>query len=140
MDVGPAQHHCNPYPLYCSCLDAVPRPMVQVFIAVSGDAQTPKTCQAFLSCWVPNISDITYSWRQEGTVDFGIKSHGLFTDGQVLRVSLGPGDKGMAYSCIVSNPVSWNSTIVTPWESCHREAGMPWAKGQCGMVKHQVHL
>ncbi|KAM7054452.1 SLAM family member 8 isoform 3-T3 [Molossus nigricans] len=103
--------------------DAVPRPMVQVFIAISGDAQPPKTCQAFLSCWVPNITDITYSWRQEGTVDFGIKSHGLFTDGQVLRVSLGPGDKGTAYSCIVSNPVSWNSTIVTPWESCHHEAG-----------------
>uniref|UniRef100_G1PQN3 SLAM family member 8 n=1 Tax=Myotis lucifugus TaxID=59463 RepID=G1PQN3_MYOLU len=100
--------------------DAVPRPTVQVFIAVS---QSPKTCQAFLSCWVPNISDITYSWRQEGTIDFGIEPHGLFTDGQVLRVSLGPEDKGMAFSCIVSNPVSWNSTIVTPWESCHHEAG-----------------
>ncbi|XP_059529611.1 SLAM family member 8 isoform X1 [Myotis daubentonii] len=100
--------------------DAVPRPTVQVFIAVS---QPSKTCQAFLSCWVPNISDITYSWRQEGTIDFGIKPHGLFTDGQVLRVSLGPEDKGMAFSCIVSNPVSWNSTIVTPWESCHHEAG-----------------
>ncbi|XP_027985182.2 SLAM family member 8 [Eptesicus fuscus] len=100
--------------------DAVPRPMVQVFIAVS---QPPKTCQAFLSCWVPNISDITYSWRLEGSIDFGIKPYGLFTDGQVLRVSLGPEDKGMAFSCIVSNPVSWNSTIVTPWESCHHEAG-----------------
>ncbi|XP_070252939.1 SLAM family member 8 isoform X2 [Myotis yumanensis] len=100
--------------------DAVPRPTVQVFIAVS---QQPKTCQAFLSCWVPNISDITYSWRQEETIDFGIEPHGLFTDGQVLRVSLGPEDKGMAFSCIVSNPVSWNSTIVTPWESCHHEAG-----------------
>ncbi|XP_045039313.1 SLAM family member 8 isoform X2 [Desmodus rotundus] len=103
--------------------DAVPRPMVQVFIAVSGDAQPPKTCQAFLSCWVPNISDITYSWQQEGTDDFGTKPHDLFMDGQVLTVSLGPGDKGMAYSCIVSNPVSWNSTIVNPWESCNHEAG-----------------
>lgn len=56
-------------------------------------------------------------------MDFGIKPHGLFTDGQVLRVSLGPEDKGMAFSCIVANPVSWNSTIVTPWESCHHEAG-----------------
>ncbi|XP_027465575.1 SLAM family member 8 isoform X1 [Zalophus californianus] len=102
--------------------DAVPRPVVQVFIAVSGDAPLPKTCQVFLFCRAPNISDITYSWRQEGTIDFGIEPSGLFTDGQVLRVSLGPGDKSVAYSCIVSNPVSWDLATVTPWESCHREA------------------
>ena len=104
--------------------------MVQVFIAVSGDAQPPKTCQVFLSCWAPNISDITYSWRREGTIDFGIEPSGLFTDGQVLRISLGPGDKSVAYSCIVSNPVSWDLATVTPWESCQREAGMPRARGQ----------
>lgn len=102
--------------------DAVPRPMVQVFIALLGDGQPPKTCQALLSCRVPNISDITYSWRQEGTIDFGIEPHGLFMDGQVLRVSLEPGDKDVAYSCIVSNPVSWDSTTVIPWKSCHHEA------------------
>uniref|UniRef100_A0A9L0TF79 SLAM family member 8 n=1 Tax=Equus caballus TaxID=9796 RepID=A0A9L0TF79_HORSE len=103
--------------------DAVPRPVVQVFIAVPGDDQPPNTCQVFLSCSAPNISDITYSWRQEGTIDFSIESQGLFADGQVLRVSLGPGDKRVAYSCIVSNPVSWESATVTPWESCHQEAG-----------------
>nr|XP_031545025.1 SLAM family member 8 isoform X2 [Vicugna pacos] len=103
--------------------DAVPRPVVQVFIAVSGDAQAPKTCQVFLSCWAPNISDITYSWRREGTIDLGIEPSGLFTDGPALRVSLGPEDKSVAYSCIVSNPVSWDLATVTPWESCHREAG-----------------
>ncbi|OWK04680.1 SLAMF8 [Cervus elaphus hippelaphus] len=102
--------------------DAVPRPVVKVFIAVSGDAQPPKTCQVFLSCWAPNISDITYSWRREGAVDPAMEPGGLFTDGQVLRVSLGPGDKGVAYSCIVSNPVSWDLATVIPWESCHRQA------------------
>uniref|UniRef100_A0A8I3WZK5 SLAM family member 8 n=1 Tax=Callithrix jacchus TaxID=9483 RepID=A0A8I3WZK5_CALJA len=102
--------------------DAVPRPVVQVFIAVGGDAQPPKTCQAFLSCWAPNISEITYSWRREATMDFGMEPHSLFTDGQVLSVSLGPGDRGVAYSCIVSNPVSWDLATVTPWESCHHEA------------------
>ncbi|XP_048666152.1 SLAM family member 8 isoform X1 [Marmota marmota marmota] len=102
--------------------DAVPRPTVQVFIAVAGDAEPLKTCQAFLSCWAPNISDITYSWRREGTVDFGVEPQSLFTDGQVLSVSLGLGDKDVAYSCIVSNPVSWDLATVTPWESCHHEA------------------
>lgn len=102
--------------------DAVPRPVVKVFIAVSGDAQPPKTCHVFLSCRAPNTSDITYSWRREGTVDLGMEPAGLFTDGQVLSVSLGPGDKGVAYSCIVSNPVSWDLTTVTPWESCRRQA------------------
>ncbi|KAM9688314.1 SLAM family member 8 [Trichechus inunguis] len=102
--------------------DAVPRPAVQVFIAAAGDAQPPKTCQVFLSCWAPNISDVTYSWQREGTIGFGLEPHGLFANGQVLRVSLGPGDKGVAYSCIVSNPVSWDLATVTPWESCHREA------------------
>lgn len=116
--------------LYCSHLDSVPRPVVQVFIAAPGDAHPPKTCQVFLSCWAPNISDITYSWRREGPTDFGIEPSGLFTDGQALRVSLGPGDKSVAYSCIVSNPVSWDLATVTPWESCLREAGMPRARGQ----------
>ncbi|XP_022346628.1 SLAM family member 8 isoform X1 [Enhydra lutris kenyoni] len=102
--------------------DVVPRPVVQVFIAVPGEAQPPKTCQVFLSCWAPNISDITYSWRREGTIDFGMEPSDLFTDGQVLRVSLGPGDKSTTYSCIVSNPVSWDLATVTPWESCHHEA------------------
>uniref|UniRef100_A0A0D9S3Y1 SLAM family member 8 n=1 Tax=Chlorocebus sabaeus TaxID=60711 RepID=A0A0D9S3Y1_CHLSB len=102
--------------------DAVPRPVVQVFIAVGGDAQPPKTCQVFLSCWAPNISEITYSWRRETTMDFGMEPHSLFTDGQVLSVSLGPGDRGVAYSCIVSNPVSWDLATVTPWDSCHHEA------------------
>uniref|UniRef100_A0A673TN39 SLAM family member 8 n=1 Tax=Suricata suricatta TaxID=37032 RepID=A0A673TN39_SURSU len=110
--------------------DAVPRPVVQVFIAVSGGAHPPKTCQAFLSCWAPNVTDITYSWRREGTTGFGLEPSGLFTDGQVLKVSLGPGDKSVAYSCIVSNPVSWDLATVTPWESCHRESGMPGARGQ----------
>lgn len=102
--------------------DVVPRPVVQVFIAVPGETQPPKTCQVFLSCWAPNISDITYSWRREGTIDFGMEPSDLFTDGQVLRVSLGPGDKSTTYSCIVSNPVSWDLATVTPWESCHHEA------------------
>lgn len=138
--MGPAQHPCYPHLLYCSCPEAVPRPMVQVFIAVLRDGQPPKTCQALLSCWVTNISDITYSWRWEGTIDFSIESPGLFMNGQVLRVSLGPGDKGVAYSCIVSNPVSWDSTTVIPWESCHHEASMPRARGQYGVVKLQVYL
>ena len=108
--------------------------MVKVFIAVSGDAQPPKTYHVFLSCRAPNTSDITYSWRREGTVDLDMEPAGLFTDGQVLSVSLGPGDKGVAYSCIVSNPVSWDLATVTPWESCHRQAGMPrvgeqWLRG-----------
>ncbi|MXQ99801.1 hypothetical protein E5288_WYG003239 [Bos mutus] len=111
-------------------MDAVPRPVVKVFIAVSGDAQPPKTCHVFLSCRAPNTSDITYSWRREGTVDLDMEPAGLFTDGQVLSVSLGPGDKGVAYSCIVSNPVSWDLATVTPWESCHRQAGMPRAGEQ----------
>lgn len=128
--MGPAQHPYNPHWLCCPCSGAVPRPVVQVFIAVSGDAQPPKTCQVFLSCWAPNISDITYSWRREGTIDLDIKPGGLFMDGQVLSVSLGPGDKGVAYSCIVSNPVSWDSATVTPWESCHHQAGMPRARDQ----------
>ncbi|XP_037681538.1 SLAM family member 8 isoform X2 [Choloepus didactylus] len=102
--------------------DAVPRPVVQVFITKTGDAQPPKTCQVFLSCWAPNVSDVTYSWRQEGHIGFGLEPQGLFMDGQVLRVSLGPGDKGVAYSCIVSNPVSWDLVTVTPWESCLRGA------------------
>ncbi|XP_011923080.1 PREDICTED: SLAM family member 8 isoform X4 [Cercocebus atys] len=102
--------------------DAVPRPVVQVFIAVGGDAQPPKTCQVFLSCWAPNISEITYSWRRETTMDFGMEPQSLFTDGQLLSVSLGPGDRGVAYSCIVSNPVSWDLATVTPWDSCHHEA------------------
>ncbi|XP_008056918.1 SLAM family member 8 [Carlito syrichta] len=102
--------------------DAVPRPVVQVFIAAAGVAQSPKTCQVFLSCWAPNISDITYSWRRQGTVDLGAEPHSLFTDGQVLSVSLGPGDKSVSYSCIVSNPVSWDLATVTPWESCSHEA------------------
>ncbi|XP_007945978.2 SLAM family member 8 [Orycteropus afer afer] len=102
--------------------DTVPRPAVQVFIAAARDAQAPKTCQVFLSCWAPNITDVTYSWRREGTIDFGLEPHDLFANGQVLRVSLGPGDKSVAYSCIVSNPISWDLATVTPWESCHREA------------------
>lgn len=129
-DMGPAQHPWDPYPLYFSFPDAVPRPMVQVFIAVGGDAQPPKTCQVFLSCWAPNISEITYSWRRETTMDFGMEPHSLFTDGQVLSVSLGPGDRGVAYSCIVSNPVSWDLATVTPWDSCHHEAGMPRVSSQ----------
>ncbi|XP_011508081.1 SLAM family member 8 isoform X8 [Homo sapiens] len=102
--------------------DAVPRPVVQVFIAVERDAQPSKTCQVFLSCWAPNISEITYSWRRETTMDFGMEPHSLFTDGQVLSISLGPGDRDVAYSCIVSNPVSWDLATVTPWDSCHHEA------------------
>ncbi|XP_049736881.1 SLAM family member 8 isoform X1 [Elephas maximus indicus] len=120
--------------------DAVPRPVVQVFIAASGDAQPPKTCQVFLSCWAPNISDVTYSWQREGTIGFDLEPHGLFENGQVLRVSLGPGDKGVAYSCIVSNPVSWDLATVTPWESCHREAGKTSYKDMLLLVVVPVSL
>ncbi|XP_030792206.1 SLAM family member 8 isoform X8 [Rhinopithecus roxellana] len=126
--------------------DAVPRPVVQVFIAVGGDAQPPKTCQVFLSCWAPNISEITYSWRRETTMDFGMESHSLFTDGQVLSISLGPGDRGVAYSCIVSNPVSWDLATVTPWDSCLHEAGphlrskQLWMRWDPQLSLHKVTL
>uniref|UniRef100_A0A8C6RMH6 SLAM family member 8 n=2 Tax=Nannospalax galili TaxID=1026970 RepID=A0A8C6RMH6_NANGA len=102
--------------------DAVPKPTVQVFTAASGNAQAPNTCQVFLSCWTPNNSDITYSWRREGTMDFDVDLHSLLTDKQVLSISLGLGDEDVAYSCIASNPVSWDIATVIPWESCHHEA------------------
>ncbi|XP_063109567.1 SLAM family member 8 isoform X3 [Cavia porcellus] len=102
--------------------DAVPRPTVQVFIAVTGDAPALNTCRVFLSCWAPNTSDITYSWRREGMMDSAAGPHSLFTDQRVLSLSLGLRDKDVAYSCIVSNPVSWDLATVTPWESCHHEA------------------
>jgi hypothetical protein len=104
--------------------------MVQVFVAVAGDPQNSSTCRVFLSCQAPNISDITYNWRREGTMDFGVEQHRLFTNGQVLSISLGLGDRDVAYSCIISNPVSWDVATVTPWESCHHEAGMPRTSGQ----------
>ncbi|XP_075396547.1 SLAM family member 8 [Tenrec ecaudatus] len=116
--VGRAQSQTLQLKVY----DAVPRPTVQVFIAATRDAQFPGTCQVFLSCWAPNISDVTYSWRQEETIDTTLKPLGLFANGQVLMVSLGPRDRSVAYSCIVSNPVSWALATVTPWESCHHDA------------------
>ncbi|XP_016046974.2 SLAM family member 8 [Erinaceus europaeus] len=102
--------------------DAVPRPVVQVFVAVPGNTQPPQTCQVFLSCRASNTSDITYSWQWEGPTDMGVEPSALFMDGRVLRASLGPRDQGMTFSCIVSNPISWDVTTVTPWESCHRQA------------------
>ncbi|KAL6092598.1 hypothetical protein STEG23_028832 [Scotinomys teguina] len=108
--------------LHLKVYDAVPKPMVQVFTAATEDVQLPNTCQVFLSCWAPNISDITYSWRREGTVDIDAELPSLFSNGQVLSVTLGLGDKDVAYTCIASNPVSWDMATVTPWESCHHEA------------------
>lgn len=58
-------------------------------------------------------------------MDVGVELPGLFSNRQVLRVSLGPGDKDVAYTCIASNPVSWDTATVTPWESCRHEAGRP---------------
>lgn len=108
--------------LHLKVYDAVPKPEVQVFTAAAEETQPLNTCQVFLSCWAPNISDITYSWRREGTVDFNGEVRSHFSNGQVLSVSLGLGDKDVAFTCIASNPVSWDMTTVTPWESCHHEA------------------
>lgn len=55
-------------------------------------------------------------------MDFDGKQQSLFSNGQLLSVSLGLGDQDVAYTCIASNPVSWDMTTVTPWESCHHEA------------------
>lgn len=108
--------------LHLKVYDAVPKPEVQVFTAATEEAQLLNTCQVFLSCWAPNVSDITYSWRREGTMDFNGELHSLFSNGQVLSVSLGLADKDVAFTCLASNPVSWDMTTVTPWESCHHEA------------------
>lgn len=108
--------------LHLKVYDAVPKPEVQVFTAATEEAQPLNTCQVFLSCWAPNVSDITYSWRREGTMDFNGELHSLFSNGQVLSVSLGLADKDVAFTCLASNPVSWDMTTVTPWESCHHEA------------------
>lgn len=96
-----------------------------MFTAATKEAQAPQTCQVFLSCWAPNSSDITYSWRREGTMDVEVEMHSLFSNRQVLSVSLGLRDKDVAYTCIASNPVSWDTATVTPWDSCHHEAGRP---------------
>ncbi|XP_044530458.1 SLAM family member 8 [Gracilinanus agilis] len=104
--------------LQLTVYEAVSRPTVQVFIAVSGGTQPPRTCQVFLSCVVPNSSEVTYSWQRKDAAELGNPQQGLFTDNQVLRITLGPGDEDTVYSCIVSNPVSWDAVTVTPWESC----------------------
>ncbi|XP_072503466.1 SLAM family member 8 isoform X1 [Notamacropus eugenii] len=103
--------------------EAVSRPTVQVFIAIAGGTQPPRTCQVFLSCVVPNSSEVTYSWQREGAAELMDTQQGLFIDSQVLRISLGPGDEDTVYSCIVSNPVSWDSVAITPWESCSQNTG-----------------
>ncbi|XP_068918934.1 SLAM family member 8 [Petaurus breviceps papuanus] len=98
--------------------EAVSRPTVQVFIGLAGGTQQPRTCQVFLSCLVPNSSEVTYSWQREGAAELRDPQQDLFIDSQVLKISLGPGDEDTVYSCIVSNPVSRDSVAVTPWESC----------------------
>ncbi|XP_074079226.1 SLAM family member 8 [Macrotis lagotis] len=103
--------------------EVVSRPSVQVFIAVAGDIQPPRTCQVFLSCVVPNNSEVTYSWQREGAAELRDPHQDMLFHSQVLRISLGPGDKDTVYSCIVSNPVSWDSVAVTPWESCLQNSG-----------------
>ncbi|XP_036058554.1 SLAM family member 8 [Onychomys torridus] len=108
--------------LHLKVYDMVPKPMVQVFTAATEEVQPLHTCQVFLSCWAPNISDITYSWRRDTLMDVDVEPHSLFSNGQVLSVSLGLGDKDVAYTCIASNPVSRDMATVTPWESCHHEA------------------
>lgn len=108
--------------LHLKVYDTVPKPMVQVFTAATEETQAPNTCQVFLSCWVSNISDITYSWRRERTMDVDAGLHSVFSNGQLLSVSLGLRDKDAAYTCIASNPVSWDTATVTPWKSCHHEA------------------
>ncbi|XP_020833412.1 SLAM family member 8 [Phascolarctos cinereus] len=109
--------------LQLTVYEAVSRPTVQVFIAIADGTQPPRTCQVFLSCVVPNSSEVTYSWQQEGAAELRDPQQGLFIDSQVLRISLGPGDEDTIYSCIVSNPVSWDSVAVTPWESCLQNTG-----------------
>ncbi|XP_051041722.1 SLAM family member 8 [Phodopus roborovskii] len=109
--------------LHIKVYDAVPKPVVQVFTAATEEAQAPQTCQVFLSCWAPNSSDVTYSWRREGTTDADVvELYSPFSNRQVLRVSLGLGAEDVAYTCTASNPVSWDMATVTPWESCHHEA------------------
>ncbi|KAM9005339.1 SLAM family member 8 [Sarcophilus harrisii] len=103
--------------------EAVSRPTVQVFIAVAGGTQPPRTCQVFLSCMVPNNNAVTYSWQREGSAELWDPQQGLFMDSQVLRISLGPGDEDTVYSCFVSNPVSWDSVAVIPWKSCLQNTG-----------------
>ncbi|XP_027695834.1 SLAM family member 8 [Vombatus ursinus] len=109
--------------LQLTVYEAVSRPTVQVFIAITDGTQPPRTCQVFLSCVVPNSSEVTYSWQREGAAELRDPQQGLFIDSQVLRISLGPGDEETIYSCIVSNPVSWDSVAVTPWESCFQNTG-----------------
>lgn len=112
-----------------------------MFVAVPGEAQAPNSCQVLLSCCAPNSSDMTYSWRRDPSTGSGTEPRGLSMGGQVLRVSLGPGDRGVAYSCIVSNPVSWDLATVTPWDSCQHGAGMSRPGAQrLRVVKHQDHL
>lgn len=125
------QQPCNPLLSAAPTTDAVPKPEVQVFTAATEEAQPLNTCQVFLSCWAPNVSDITYSWRREGTVDFNGEVLSRFSNGQVLSVSLGLGDKDVAFTCIASNPVSRAMAAVTPWESCHHEAGMARTGRHC---------
>ncbi|XP_074121633.1 SLAM family member 8 [Sminthopsis crassicaudata] len=109
--------------LQLTVYEAVSRPTVQVFIAIAGGTQPPRICQVFLSCMVPNSSAVTYSWQREGAAELWDPQQGLFIDSQVLRISLGPEDENTVYSCIVSNPVSWDSVAVIPWKSCLQNTG-----------------
>nr|XP_033780748.1 SLAM family member 8 isoform X1 [Geotrypetes seraphini]XP_033780749.1 SLAM family member 8 isoform X1 [Geotrypetes seraphini] len=104
--------------LQLAVYEKVSKPTIGVFISGTDLHHiSESSCEVFLTCSTQNGSGVSYIWRREdGTLRN--ESYSFLDGGKVLRVQLEPSDRQASLSCTVANPVSHESTAVTPWSIC----------------------
>nr|XP_033780750.1 SLAM family member 8 isoform X2 [Geotrypetes seraphini] len=109
--------------LQLAVYEKVSKPTIGVFISGTDLHHiSESSCEVFLTCSTQNGSGVSYIWRREdGTLRN--ESYSFLDGGKVLRVQLEPSDRQASLSCTVANPVSHESTAVTPWSICQGKTG-----------------
>ncbi|KAM4013461.1 SLAM family member 8-like isoform 2-T2 [Anomaloglossus baeobatrachus] len=107
----------------------VVKPEVQVYTS-----RGTMGCSVFLACNTSTGSNVTYRWMTDtGQGQPLNRSYTLHDDSRLLNIILTPSDQEVSFTCIATNLVSQEETIIAPWTPCFIIQG-PVAPSSSGKV------
>ncbi|KAM4013462.1 SLAM family member 8-like isoform 3-T3 [Anomaloglossus baeobatrachus] len=123
--------HMRLHRFHLTVYEVVVKPEVQVYTS-----RGTMGCSVFLACNTSTGSNVTYRWMTDtGQGQPLNRSYTLHDDSRLLNIILTPSDQEVSFTCIATNLVSQEETIIAPWTPCFIIQG----KENINNIEEKVH-
>lgn len=111
--------HMRLHRFHLTVYEVVVKPEVQVYTS-----RGTMGCSVFVACNTSTGSNVTYSWMTGPGHGRPLnRTYTLHDDSRLLKVLLTPRDRDVSFTCVATNLVSQEETIIAPWSHCFVKQG-----------------